>query len=523
MLKISYLDKIRIQELIDEIKRRLGNKADSTFTGTQEEWDALPIEEKAKYPTTYIINNYDSGGGSGGGSTDPEDEFKFYVDIAEPKLKAEIVRYAFMESAEELYAIYSDNTKKKVSLIGYGTSTSSITGTPSKGDYFVQSPSSSMAPYQLLQYNGSSFVTIANSYNNQESIGLVFDDDYGIGNYWVSTADGTNVDALYLRKGANDWELVTEYTIGSPSSAPTGSGELLLSVSSRTLMEDNAVKMAWYPKAYYAPGPDYKQLYLYNTAPPADPKLVEDDDEEKDCNWYWAQIDNLDNNNIIALYRYNTKTGWNLQLNATGGKTYNSYSTSAPSDVNKPLQEYKTYTTGSYWLVVDNNNIPQKLYRVVSSSGLRNQVTFIGYGSDLPATGSSSQIFIKKSSSGVWIIYQYTDGEWTIISRPDHTYPPITKLATSTSKPPTLIPLGSNNIHNWYVVDNLSDRNATALYNYDTINAKWVLTCQFKGGRDFELGTGLKWDDDGKLAIDFEPVVNIEHAIVLNKEEATDP
>lgn len=58
MAQVSYLDRIRTQELIDEIKRRLSTQAGSSFVGTEDDWGALTPEQQAHYDVAYITNDY---------------------------------------------------------------------------------------------------------------------------------------------------------------------------------------------------------------------------------------------------------------------------------------------------------------------------------------------------------------------------------------------------------------------------------------------------------------------------------
>lgn len=51
----KYLDEVRTQELINQIKARMSSSSD-TFTGTEEEWNNLTIEQKNIYNQAYILD-----------------------------------------------------------------------------------------------------------------------------------------------------------------------------------------------------------------------------------------------------------------------------------------------------------------------------------------------------------------------------------------------------------------------------------------------------------------------------------
>ena len=91
----DYLNKTRTAELVSEIKRRLGSKADQVFVGTTDEWDALPDEQKASYTILYVLDDT-SDGKVIVSETEPEsgmDEGDYWIEISSNESAKALYKY----------------------------------------------------------------------------------------------------------------------------------------------------------------------------------------------------------------------------------------------------------------------------------------------------------------------------------------------------------------------------------------------------------------------------------------------
>jgi len=149
----DYLDKMRTAELVSEIKRRLGSKADQVFVGTDEDWENLTPEQQSNYQIIYVTNDISNVGSEGG------ERINIFSQECEPvALDEEFSEGDFLaiNTGDGVYSslyTYNDGEWVECEILGYGN----FPGAPSSaalGKYFIATTSG--VAQVILQCNETS-------------------------------------------------------------------------------------------------------------------------------------------------------------------------------------------------------------------------------------------------------------------------------------------------------------------------------------------------------------------------------
>lgn len=180
-----------------------------------------------------------------------------------------------------------------------------------------------------------------------------------------------------------------------------------------------------------------------------------------------------------------------------------------------PDEPGENAATGDFWAVQPTSTEVARLF-ILNNNGWEEIKNFT-YGTTEPASGDEGEYFCYIWAQRLSGIEQYVNGQWIYVST-GHTI-----FKDDTNTPPKT---GDQ----WIKINNVNDKVAEALYQY-SVEDEWVERYVFGGavsigagleydaqGRlQIKLGEGVKFDDNGALTLDIEPVVNIEYGLVYTR------
>ena len=187
----------------------------------------------------------------------------------------------------------------------------------------------------------------------------------------------------------------------------------------------------------------------------------------------------------------------------------------AKSPFISPDEPGENAATGDFWAVQPTSTEVARLF-ILNNNGWE-EIRNFTYGTTEPVSGTEGEYFCYIWAQRLSSIEQYVNGRWIFVST-GHTI-----FKDDTNTPPKT---GDQ----WIKINNVNDKVAEALYQY-SVEDEWVERYVFGGavsigagleydaqGRlQIKLGEGVKFDNNGALTLDIEPVVNIEYGLVYGR------
>lgn len=177
-------------------------------------------------------------------------------------------------------------------------------------------------------------------------------------------------------------------------------------------------------------------------------------------------------------------------------------------------QALDTTAIGDFWAVQQTETTVDELY-LYGSSGWE-AVPFEYKEGSPPSNPTEGLYWALIGAGALRSIYQYQSGTWVSVSDNKNIFKDTQGAPTTGDQ--------------WIKVNNTTDKTAEALYTLSSSN-EWVESYVFGGavstgsGLEYDaqdnlkvkLGTGLKFDANGAITLDFEPTVNIEYGLVYQR------
>ena len=190
-------------------------------------------------------------------------------------------------------------------------------------------------------------------------------------------------------------------------------------------------------------------------------------------------------------------------------------SENAKSPFISPDEPGENAAIGDFWAVQPTATEVARLF-ILNNNGWE-EIRNFTYGTTEPASGTEGEYFCYIWAQRLSGIEQYVNGRWIFVST-GHTI-----FKDDTNTPPKT---GDQ----WIKINNVNDKVAEALYQY-SVEDEWVERYVFGGavsigagleydaqGRlQIKLGEGVKFDNNGALTLDIEPVVNIEYGLIYQR------